>query len=379
MKILVVNTVRFRLNGITSVILNYYRNIDKSDLQIDFVVPNEIDNEYRNELEGNGSQIYQLPRKNRIFEYSIRLYFICRMNRYDIMHVHGNSSLMIQELIPALLANIPIRIAHSHNTTCTHLYLHNLLYPIFCKSYTHAFACGTEAGNWLFASRDFEELKNGIDLKKYNFNPNVREEYRRKIGVGKQVVIGHVGNFIKQKNHVFLLEIFAQLLKNDSNYLLLLISDGELMEITKQKAKSMGIFNHVLFLGKSSEVDKYLQAMDIFVLPSLYEGLPVVLVEAQAAGLPCIVSNQVSSEANLTDSLKFLSIQSSVEWVLAIQKVREYLKDDNYERIYRSKVWQERIKEKGYDIVQSASLLKKLYEDYMEVYKKKESNLGLKG
>lgn len=362
MKVLIVSTVRFYVNGITSVILNYYRNMDKNGMQIDFVIPNEIGDEYRTELEQNRSNIYYIPRKSNPLSYQRKLYNIMKENSYDIVHVHGNSAMMLLDILPAKKANIPVRIVHCHNTTCSHKVLHKMFLPIFNKCYTHGFACGQDAGKWLYGDGCFEELKNGIDLEKYRYDESVRAEYREKIGAKNKTIIGHIGNFIEQKNHAFLLDWFSELIKEDSNYLLLLISDGGLLEPMKKKSQDLGIDDNVLFLGKTTEISQYLQAMDLFVLPSLYEGLPVVLVEAQAAGLPCFVSDKVSKEADLTNSLCFLDITDRKEWVRSIRGKERMLKNMNRTKVCED--WQKMIAENGYDIVHNAERMKSLYYKY---------------
>lgn len=360
MKLLIVNTVRFRLNGITSVILNYYRHMDKTDVQTDFVVHNEVSTEYRAELEGDGCHIYRLSRKKNPLAYMLNLYRLIKKNRYDIVHIHGNSAMMFFDVLPAKLAGVPVRIVHSHNTTCSHMKLHKLLLPFFRKCYTHGFACGQEAGQWLFGSEPFIELKNGINLKAYAYDDPVRQQYRQKINAGDRTVIGHVGNFIEQKNHTFLLDWYAEMASGNDDYLLLLISDGALMDAMKEKAHSLGLDDKVLFLGKTTEVAGYLQAMDIFVLPSLHEGLPVVLIEAQAAGLPCYVSNRVTKQADLTDSLHFLDLDTTATWVKAVTQAKEAV--NHTDRSTQCLQWQHKIAEAGYDVTQNAGRLKTLYE-----------------
>ncbi len=363
MRVLIINTVRFRLNGITSVIMNYYRNMDKMGMQIDFVVLNEISAEYRMELEENGSKIFCIPRKSNPIRYQAELYKIMKKNRYDIMHVHGNSALMILDILPALRAEIPVRIVHSHNTTCSHMRLHKMLYPIFNKSCTHRFACGQDAGKWLYKDQPFIELKNGIDLNKYQFDESVRDEYRKRINAGDRYVIGHVGNFIEQKNHTFLIDWYAELVNKNKNYLLLLISDGVLMKTMKEKVHQLGIEDNVLFLGKTTEVHNYLQAMDVFVLPSLHEGLPVVLVEAQASGLPCIVADTISKEADITRSLMFLPITDAEDWVGAV----EMIEMTGYCRRQRCKEWCLLLEKAGYDVKKNANRMKELYDSYSKL------------
>ena len=362
MKVLIINTVRFRLNGITSVIMNYYRNMDKQDVQTDFVAVNEISQEYRRELEADGCHIHLLPRKKNPLAYMFGLFRLLRRNRYDIVHIHGNSAMMLFDVLPAKLAGVPVRIVHSHSTSCSHMKLHKLLLPIFRKCYTHGFACGQEAGAWLFEQGPFVELKNGINLRSYCYNESSRNKFRDRIHAGDRMVIGHVGYFAEVKNHTFMLDWYAKLSENNDDYLLLLIGEGALMELMKQKAEQLNLQDKVLFLGKTTEIPGYLQAMDAFVLPSLHEGLPVVLIEAQAAGLPCYVSDRVTPQADLTHSLTFLPIDDVSVWSQRLAEETQRWK--NSDRNRNCADWQQMIAKEGYDVTQNADRLKSLYEAY---------------
>lgn len=363
MKVLVINTVRFKLNGISAVIMNYYKAMDKTDMTMDFVAIDMPSGEYQELFQQYEIKCFVVSKSN-LMKYFFNLIKIARKGNYDIAHVHGNSANMAIELFACLLAGIKVRIAHSHNTSTLHPTMHRLLYPLFKLAYTHGFACGTDAGHWLFHNRDFVEIKNGIDLNVYKFNEAIRNSYRKKIKAEDRIVIGHVGNFIEQKNHSFLLDWFAELIKKNSNYLLLMISDGYLLEQIKEKASIMGISNNVIFLGKTLEVQNYLQAMDIFVLPSLHEGLPVVLVEAQSNGLPCFVADTVARESNITGAISFLPITSTDVWVNAILETT--LCDSRLERCI---TWQKMISESGYDINRNANRMKDLYSSYIIKYK----------
>lgn len=364
MKVLIISTVRFRLNGITSVIMNYYRKMDKSNMKIDFLVINEISEEYRKELQSNGSKIFYLPRKDNVIKYMHGLKDILKNNKYDVIHIHGNSSLMAIETTIAKFSNVPIRIVHSHNTTCSYKVLNKLLYPALKRTANYGFACGEEAGKWLFKNNNYEIIKNGIDLSIFNYDEEKRREFRNKINAGNRKVIGHVGNFIFQKNHEFLIDSFSELIKKDKNYLLLLISDGVLLEQMKEKVNKLGISKNVLFLGKTTEVSSYLQAMDIFILPSKFEGLPVVLIEAQALGLPCVVSDKVSNEAKLTDLIEFLPIDDTSVWANKILNI------DISNRKNRCNNAHKTIDETGYNVAKNAYKMKSLYEKYLKENKK---------
>jgi glycosyltransferase involved in cell wall biosynthesis len=361
-KVLVINTVRFKLNGISAVIMNYYKAMDKQNLQMDFVAIDEPIQEFRGLFQQYGLQCF-IVQKSNIFKYFFKLISVAKRGNYDVVHIHGNSANMAFELLACWVAGIKVRITHSHNTSTLHPTMHKLLFPLFTLLCTNRLACGQDAGKWLYHEKGFTEIKNGIDLKRYRFDNRIRREYRRKIGAGDKVVIGHVGNFIEQKNHTFLLDFYAKLISKNKNYLLLLVSDGYLLESMKDKAKSLGIQDNILFLGKTSLVEKYLQAMDIFVLPSLHEGLPVVLVEAQAAGIPCIVADTVTREANLTNSMSFLPIKNPNDWAQEILNTTHKTEDRDREVICEN--WQIMIADAGYDITKNANLMKEMYQTFV--------------
>lgn len=361
MRVLIINTVRFKLNGISAVIMNYYKAMNKDGISMEFVAIDIPSPEYQSEFNELGIICHVVKKKN-VLGYFRNLYGIAQKGHFDIVHIHGNSASMAIELLACALAGIKVRIAHSHNTSTMHPVLHKILHPLFRFTYTQGFACGKDAGRWLFGNRPFTEIRNGIDLSRFKYSAEVRETYRRKINAGNRIVIGHVGNFIEQKNHNFLIEMFAALVKEKPDYLLLLVSDGYLMESMKQKAIELGIECNVIFLGKTQEVEKYMLAMDMFVLPSLHEGLPLVLVEAQASGLNCLVADTVAKEADLTNSIKFLPISSTEPWVRTIEKTGI----DNSARESRAEKWQTEISNAGYDIVQNANVMRDLYLSYID-------------
>lgn len=362
MKVLIINTVSFRLNGITSVIMNYYRKMDKDKMITDFLVTNEISNDYFDEITSTGSKVYKLNRKGNIIAYFINLYKLMRSNNYDIVHIHGNSATVSIETVAAYLAKVPVRIVHSHNTTCSHKRAHKILYPIMKRTYTHGVACGEAAGRWLFKDQKFDIIKNGIDLNVFTYDENLSNKFKERINYRGRIVIGHVGNFVEQKNHNFLIDIFNELLKKDKNYELLLIGDGPLIQDIKNKVSSLGIEENVCFLGKTNEVSNYLQAVDIFLLPSHYEGLPVVSIEAQALGLPCLISDKVSEEVSITENVKFLPIDNIEHWINAILMQKSVI-DNNRINSHNS------IRAAGYDIYENSYSMKLLYKKYLEEVK----------
>ena len=372
-KVLVINTVRFKLNGISAVIQNYYMAMDKKDIVMDFIAVDDPSPEYQKFFEENHLNCFVIYKKNPL-KYFLSLIKTARNGDYDVVHIHGNSANMALEMLACYMAGIKVRIGHSHNTATLHPFTHKILFLVFNWLCTTRIACGQEAGKWLYGSRQFTELKNGIDLNRYRFSQNIREEYRKKLKVENKIVIGHIGNFIEQKNHEFLISWFAELLKENQKYVLLLISDGYLMDKIRKKVDQLNISSNVIFLGKTMKVEKYLQAMDLFVLPSLYEGLPLVLVEAQAAGLPCIVSDTISKQVDVTDSIEFVSIKKTSAWTEAVQKCCDKNQTDNSSRENRSENWQQKISEKGYDITTNANSLR---EHYIKAVNKKENSYNI--
>lgn len=368
-KILIINTVRFKLNGISAVIKNYYQAMNKENMKMDFLAIDNPSDEYRAFFEKNHLNCFVLYKKN-IASYFNGLIKLCRQEKYDIVHVHGNSANMAIELLAAALGGVKHRIAHSHNTATLHPLTHIILRPLFSALCTTRLACGEDAGKWLYGNKTFTILKNGIDVSKFKMIPDIRTEYRKRLKIGKGIfLIGHVGNFIEQKNHTYLIDIFSEIHKHEPYAKLLLISDGMLLNDIKEKVRQLNLDNFVIFLGKTMEVERYLQAMDVFLLPSLHEGLPLVLVEAQASGLPCIVSGTVSKEADLIGKCKYLSIGKAniKNWVKEALNV--YHINSVCNRCEVAEINQNIIRNEGYDITQNANILRQIYIDICEEYK----------
>ena len=214
-KILIVITTGFvPYGGLTTVMMNYYRAMDKTSLQIDFASTNEPPKELLDELKANGSHYFNLGnRKKRLPRYLKNLKDVLKNNHYDIIHVNGNSTTMTIELLAAYTAGIKRRIAHVHNTTCDHMALNKLLTPIFKHCYTDACACSQKAGEWMFSNGKYEVLNNAIDLKRYCFDSNQCEKVREQYNIlATDKVIGHVGKMVRQKNYEFILDVFEEML-----------------------------------------------------------------------------------------------------------------------------------------------------------------------
>ena len=361
MKVLNILTSSLIYDGISMSVLNYFYNIDNKKVQMEFVAPFVLEDIEKKIKENNGKVYIIKGRKKQPLKYIKELSNLIKENKYDIVQVHGSSAILCLEMIAAKKAGCKIRIVHSHNTKADHRLIDKLLRPIFYKTYTHAFACGKEAGKWLFKNRKFEIINNSKDIEEYKYNEDIRKEYRKKHNLENKIVIGHVGNFNEQKNHDFLIDVFYNLVKQSSKYYLVLIGKGYTQPSIERKVKTLGIEDKVLFVGQSSKVGQWLQAMDIMVLPSKFEGFPLVLVEWQIAGLPCVVSDRVTKEVKLTNLVQFISLDKEPEyWAREIRKIQ--MQDRN---LIKDKVVNQ-IKEKGYDIKENAKKLEEIYTTILE-------------
>lgn len=330
--------------GVESFILNYYRNIDKNKIQFDFIVDEDSQLPQKKEIEELGGKIIKIPPYQHIFKYMHSLIKVLKKNNYKIVHSHLNT-LSVFPLLCAKISNVPIRIAHSHSTSNKKEKFRNILKSIlkpFSKVFaTNYFACSEHAGRWLFGNKAFKEgkviiLNNAIDMEKFKFNSKIRNELRKQLNIENKLVIGQVGRFNKQKNHEFLIDVFKEIHDNRTDSILLLIGDGPLEENIKQKVKNMNLENAVYFLGAKNNVNDYMQSMDVFCLPSLYEGLGMVAIEAQVSDLYVFCSTEVPKEAKITDEITFLELDKEI-WKEKILSIKNFdrenidLKNTNYD------------------------------------------------
>lgn len=262
--------------------MNYYRNIDKDKIQFHFLCDEDSTNIPYEEIEKMGGKVIIIPPYQRLFKYQKELYKIFKENNYKIVHSHINA-LSVFPLRIAKKAGVPIRIAHSHTTSNKKEWKRNLIKNIlrpFSKVYANQyFACTEYAGKWLFGEKAFKNgkikiINNAIDLEKFKFNENTREDLRKELGIKEDtLIIGHVGRFMKQKNHEFLIDVFNELITKNENLILMLIGQGPLLNEMKQKVRDLKIEDKVKFIGQVTDVEKYYNIMDIFLFPSIYEGL----------------------------------------------------------------------------------------------------------
>lgn len=304
--------------GVEAVVMNYYRHIDRSKIQFDFICDSDSTNIPYDEIKKLGGKVILVPPYQKVFKYHKELKKVLKEGNYKIVHSHINT-LSVFSLFAAKCAKVPVRIAHSHSTTNKKEKKKNLLKQVlrpFSKLFATDYMCCSElAGRWLFGNKEYDKgnvylLNNAIDLDKFKYDEKVRNKKRKELKVkDSTLVIGHVGRFVEQKNHRFLIDIFNEVHKKNKDSILLLIGQGPLMEEIKVKVKNLKLEKYVKFLGQREDVNELYNAMDVFLLPSLYEGLPVVGVEAQANGLLCIFSDDMTKDIKIIDSTMFISLQ----------------------------------------------------------------------
>ncbi len=310
-KILIIATTPFMHDGLTRVILETIDRADRTQAQLYLVPGMGFTHEFEREIRERNIPFFPVP--NRAYDplhYYPALIKVLRSEKYDAVHIHGNSATMAFDLLLAALAGIPVRISHIHNTATNHPALHAAVKPLLNAVVTDPAACSVPAGKWLY-TKPFTLVKNGIDPERFAFDAEARERVRRELGLSDALVIGHVGRFRRQKNHEFLLEIFDEIAGRRPDAVLLLIGEGELLEEIREKVRTTGLAEKVIFCGTTDRISDYYMAMDVFLLPSLYEGLGIAAVEAQAAALPAVLSDEVPEEAVFEENVKRLPLSES--------------------------------------------------------------------
>ena len=355
-KIIVVSTVGLIYDGITNIMMSYIKSMNKNG--IDFYVVSTIYAEpgIIEELKINGCQIVILPsRKENTLDYFFELTKFIHKNKIDIIHAHGNSATLAIEMAAGWLGGCKKRIAHSHNVKCDQIKVDKLLRPLFYLLYTDAVACGKEAGRWLFEERHFTVLKNGRCINDFLYDEKIRKLMRKQLQIEDKIVIGHIGGFFEQKNHKFLIDIFRRIIEIEPNARLLLLGAGPLKSSIENI--SSDLYDKVFFLGTTNHVSDYLQAMDGMILPSLFEGLPLVAIEWQINGLPCLFSNTITKDCGLMPNVEFVSLDESPKtWAL---KILDLIRKNSREKYSRMAV--SIVEEAGFDIKKNAEQLRKMY------------------
>lgn len=343
--------------GIENMLMNYYRRIDKSKIQFDFLTHRDKKGAYDDEIVSLGGKIYYAPRlypQNYTKYLKYMAEFFENHKEYIIVHSHIDS-MSYMPLLAAKRAGVPIRIAHSHSTSIDYDYkwiLKQFFRNNICSVANYYAACSQKAGEYLFGKRNVEIIYNAIDIKRFSFNEMIREQKRKELSINDKYVIGHVGRFTNAKNHFFIIKVFEKVLSKNKNCVLLLVGTGELKDKVEKYVRDNGLVEHVLILSNRDDVNDLYQTMDVFVFPSKYEGLGMGAVEAQISGLNTIVSTNVPPEVKISSDITFLPLEID-KWVQAVMSL-----EMNKERKTNSN--------DEYDIEKAAKKLSKYYLSLMD-------------
>lgn len=348
--------------GAETMIINLYRNIDRSKVQFDFVIHTNRKCDFNEEVEKLGGKIYNVSRYNgkNHFKYEKEWnLFFKNHPEYKVIHGHMRSTAAIYLKIAKKRGLITI--AHSHSTASRgnkiQRTVKNIMQIPIRYIADYLFACSYDSGRWLYGKRaiknqNFIILNNAIDTYEYFYDEDKRNDLRKKLNLESKYVIGHVGSFTYPKNHEFLINIFYEIQKFNKDAVLLLVGDGELKKNIIEKVQRLKINDKVIFTGVVSNVKDYMQIMDVFVFPSIFEGVPVTLVEAQAMGLPCIISNKITSEVILTSLVKILGLNNTSDWTSSILHTKVSGNRESYNEL---------IKNSQYDVDKSTSWIQNFY------------------
>lgn len=348
-----------RVGGVESYIMNIIRNINREKYEFYFPYYTEI--AYHDELlELGGKLIHMEVSRHRPLKYIEYVGKIFQKYKFDVVYYNTCDIMSMDMITFGKKYNVPIRVIHSHNSSniVKPNYLHRCTEK-WCRAHldtyaTKLLACSDVAGAWMFGERMYEKINNGIDVKKFAYSLEARLDLRKRLCLDDKMVIGFVGSLWEQKNPIFLLDVFAKIKEKKKNAVLLVIGTGELLCDMEERVKALGIDNAVRFLGNRDDVFKLLSAMDRFVLPSKFEGLPFVLVEAQANGLPCVTSTNVSIESNITGEVEYLSLEADLNlWADKIICQKTKLDREKYAGIVQSN---------GYDIKTTVTQIEKIFD-----------------
>lgn len=366
-RILHIGAGDFIYRGVEKILTDYYQNIDRSKLQFDFLTPGVCKNEdLREKIEVLGGKVIELnvlnchSRIKRYILFGKGILKILRNGDYAVVHANTGSVVMLSLIsFFAWIGHAKIRIAHSHNdgkTTIAHKIKKCVLYPLLMICPTHYFACSQSAGQYVFPKAVWNKINvipNGIDTRRFCYNEDVRIKMRKELKINNRFAIGCVGAFTEQKNHKFLFDIFEKTHRICVDAVLVLVGAGELLEQMKDRVSRDNLSDSVVFVGTSNRVNEILQAMDCFVLPSIYEGLGIAAIEAQAAGLPTLCSDVLPPETKVTGLIEYMSLSSPAnEWaskILSYQLIHE--RPDTSVEIMKSE----------YDIQTAAKKLEQIY------------------
>ena len=348
--------------GIETFIMNIYRNMDRNKVQFDFLIHGKGGNCFENEVNQLGGVVYRVPSIKHYFQYCKQMKKILNQNanKYKAIHIHCGYAISYFDARLAKKYKIHNIIIHSHSSDTDvnkRKIVQQLLKSKITKIATIKLACSKEAQKWMFSEdtnqdNECEIVTNGIYVDKYRWNEKIRQKIRKELKIEDKFVVGHVGRLSSAKNHIFLLEVFKEILEKEENAILLLLGDGELRNKIEEKVQEFKIEKKVIFLGNRENVNDFLQAMDVFVFPSLFEGFGLAALEAQVTGLRCFLSDIIAENVNVTDLVKFISLEEKPkQWAEIIWN------NKNYERENKVDI----VKDKKYDIIDTTNKMEKIY------------------
>lgn len=332
--------------GLENFIMNIYRNLDRDKVQFDVIVHSIREGDHTKEIESMGGKVYLAPRKSRHpLGNFLAIRRIVKENGYQVAIRHSDNAFPVLDLLAAKMGGAKRRIYQSHSSDSSHVGLHKFFRMFMGVIPTDRFACSGNAGHWMYGKREFQIVKNAIDVEQYRFSQQIREQARNEWKMEDCVVYSHVGIYMPAKNHKFLVAFFAEIVKRQPNARLLLIGEGELREEIEEQIKELHLEEQVILTGIRSDVPKLLQMTDVFLFPSVYEGLPLSVIEAQAAGLPCLISDRITKEVVVTEQVTALSLAESRErWAEQAAALSEIPRDRYAETS------QDQVKKAGYDV-----------------------------
>ena len=327
--------------GVDKHILNFYRGIRKNSVKIDFLT-NIENNPLGQELKQNGSELFCIKSlKNPLKQYSQVKQIIKKYN-YDIVYLNISTAMAFPILLAAKNNSVEIIIAHSHSAgldiqnklkRCIFTILHKAAKPLIKYSCTHFLTCSQKAAEWMFSKSLIENgkvkyIQNAVNVEDFCFDSKKREEIRKKYGLQEKFIIGNVGNLCYQKNHLFLLQVIKKAIEKDDTVHLMIAGDGPLKKKIQKRIISLGLENNVSLLGQVKIKEGYMSAFDVFALPSRFEGMPIVSVEAQCCKLPCVLSNTISKEAKISNMCEFVSIKKAEIFSEALLKFKNINREE---------------------------------------------------
>lgn len=350
--------------GQETFIMNIYRNINREMVQFDFIVHGEK-GYYEDEILSLEGKIYRVtPKTKNIVKYFRDMHMIFKNNKFDVVHIHSGTATVFLDAAIARHHYISNVVVHSHSTQSSNgALVHHLCQPLLNYFCTHKFACSELALEWLFGKKSLNKysiIKNSIDVNKYTYNKDKREYMQEKLGVKGKLVIGHIGRFHPCKNHKLIIKIFNKIHSQNNESILLLIGTGKLEDEIRNEVKSLGLEKNVKFLGIRDDINELLQVIDAIIFPSLYEGFPVTVVEAQAAGVPCIISKHLTEELNITSLLSRVGIDEPIDhWSNTVLNViQNYEKRDTSIELFNA----------GFDNYENARYMQSLYQDMCKIH-----------